>query len=61
MICDLLHESQIAIPLEAAKALFLGIVGDTGRFQYANTTPHTFEIVGAVASSQVSTCSRCIN
>jgi bifunctional oligoribonuclease and PAP phosphatase NrnA len=46
MICDLLEESRIAIPLEAAKALFLGIVGDTGRFQYSNTTARTFATVG---------------
>jgi bifunctional oligoribonuclease and PAP phosphatase NrnA len=46
MICDLLEESRIAIPLESAKALFLGIVGDTGRFQYSNTTAHTFATVG---------------
>jgi len=53
MICDLLLESQIAIPKEAAKALFLGIVGDTGRFQYGNTTPHTFETVGRLLQTGI--------
>ncbi len=46
IICDLLTESGIPIPSEAARPLFLGIVGDTGRFQYSNTTSHTFEVVG---------------
>lgn len=43
MIAALLEESGIAIPASAAKALFAGIVGDTGRFQYSNTTAKTFE------------------
>lgn len=43
MVADLLNESGLPIPSEAAYALYAGIVGDTGRFQYSNTTAKTFE------------------
>lgn len=43
MVADLLVESELAIPTASAYALYAGLVGDTGRFQYANTTAKTFE------------------
>jgi phosphoesterase RecJ-like protein len=39
-----LEESGLPIPSPAAQALFAGLVGDTGRFQYANTTERTFDL-----------------
>jgi bifunctional oligoribonuclease and PAP phosphatase NrnA len=43
MVAELLSESEILIPTTAAYALYAGLVGDTGRFQYSNTTAKTFE------------------
>lgn len=44
MIAELLLESELDIPPASAKALFAGLVGDTGRFQYSSATARTFEI-----------------
>jgi phosphoesterase RecJ-like protein len=44
MVAVLLEESGLPIPPPAAQALFAGLVGDTGRFQYANTTERTFDL-----------------
>lgn len=35
---------SLQFPEEAARLLYAGIVGDTGRFMYSNTTPETFRI-----------------
>ncbi len=45
IVADFLETNHIEIPLESAKALFMGIVGDTGRFMYSSTKPLTFRIV----------------
>lgn len=42
LVYELLEESLI--DTEIAKAIYMGIVHDTGVFQYSNTTPHTMEI-----------------
>lgn len=42
LVYELLDESLI--DAEIAKAIYMGIVHDTGVFQYSNTTPHTMEI-----------------
>ena len=34
----------------AANYFYIGIVGDSGRFQYSSTSPHTFEIASALVS-----------
>ncbi|CAM3267118.1 DHH family phosphoesterase [Sporolactobacillus spathodeae] len=36
-------QPQLKLTPQAARLLFAGIVGDTGRFQYSNVTPETFE------------------
>lgn len=50
MIYELFEEGKSykgwVLPDEAARALFAGIVGDTGRFLYPSTTEKTFEIAG---------------
>lgn len=43
IITLLLKEENIHIPLDAANALYLGIVGDSNRFLYNTTSTHTFE------------------
>lgn len=35
------HKDELAMPTEAAKLLYAGIIGDTGRFMYPATTSHT--------------------
>lgn len=46
MIADLyvMHKSRLKMPDEAARLLYAGIVGDTGRFLYPSTTTHTMRI-----------------
>ena len=45
MIVSLLIEANIEINYESAKALYMGILGDTGRFRFNNTTAKTFYMV----------------
>ncbi|MDT2813533.1 bifunctional oligoribonuclease/PAP phosphatase NrnA [Vagococcus carniphilus] len=35
------HKDELVMPTEAAKLLYAGIIGDTGRFMYPATTSHT--------------------
>ncbi|WP_034550817.1 DHH family phosphoesterase [Carnobacterium funditum] len=40
----LANQDELTLPKEAARLLYAGIVGDTGRFLYPSTTPHTMRI-----------------
>lgn len=42
IVALLLKETQMTLPIEAAKALYLGIVGDSNRFLYQSTSQKTF-------------------
>jgi len=44
IVFRLLKENNLPITERIATALYIGIVTDTGRFQYANTTPETHRI-----------------
>jgi len=44
VLSDLLRELDIALTPEIAEALYVALVTDTGRFQYANTTPKTLRL-----------------
>jgi phosphoesterase RecJ-like protein len=44
IIADLLLEWNIPINKDSARALYMGIVGDTGRFMYSNTSAKTLRI-----------------
>lgn len=44
LIADLFFNSKLKISKECAKYLYIGIVGDSGRFEYQSTTPKTFAI-----------------
>ena len=44
IITDLLIEWKIPINKESARALYIGIIGDTGRFMYNSTTAKTFKM-----------------
>lgn len=39
-------ESELTCPDDAARLLYAGIVGDTGRFMYPATSPHTMRVAG---------------
>jgi len=41
---DLFHELDVKLTPEIAEALYIALVTDTGRFQYANTTPKTLRV-----------------
>lgn len=43
IITLLLQEENISIPLDSAKALYIGIVGDSNRFMYSSTSKDTFK------------------
>lgn len=44
--CELVYEllEEELIDRDIAKALYIGMIHDTGVFQYSNTTPHTLEV-----------------
>ncbi len=44
MVASFLLNLKIEINKESARALYMGIIGDTGRFMYNSTTPHTLKI-----------------
>jgi phosphoesterase RecJ-like protein len=43
-VSDLLAALGVALTPEIAEALYIGLVTDTGRFQYANTTPKALRL-----------------
>ena len=43
IVALLLKEAKLSLPLEAANALYLGIIGDSNRFLYNSTSSRTFE------------------
>jgi phosphoesterase RecJ-like protein len=48
IVFHLLQKMKIKIPIQAAQALYMGIVSDTGRFIFNNTNATTFETAGAL-------------
>ena len=47
----LLREAEIAITSQVAEALYVGLVTDTGRFQYSNTTPEAFRLAARLVDA----------
>lgn len=45
MIIEFAFECKLKITKEAAEKLYMGVVGDTGRFMYNYTTTKTFDLV----------------
>ncbi len=43
IVALLFKEAKLELPIEAANALYLGIIGDSNRFLYQSTTQKTFE------------------
>ena len=44
MVRDVLRELDVPLTPEIAEALYVGLVTDTGRFQYSNTTPKALRL-----------------
>lgn len=53
LVFHLLKELGWAITPEIATALYVGLVTDTGRFQYSNTTPETHRIAAELLAAGV--------
>ena len=44
LVADLLIKNNIDLNLESARAFYMGIIGDTGRFLFDSTTAKTFSV-----------------
>jgi len=53
MVSEILLSHKIDINKESAKALYMGIVGDTGRFMFNSTTAKTFRIVSHLMEKDI--------
>ena len=51
VLADLFGELGVGLTPEIAEALYIALVTDTGRFQYANTTPKTLRLAADLAES----------
>ena len=58
LLADVFAELGVALTPAIAEALYTGLVTDTGRFQYANTTPKALRLA-ATCSRPAPTCSAC--
>lgn len=45
-----LNQEELVMSSNAARLLYAGIIGDTGRFLYPSTTPHTLEVAAELMS-----------
>lgn len=52
IIADFYHlnQDELVLNSNAARLLYAGIIGDTGRFLYPSTTPHTLEVAAELMS-----------
>jgi bifunctional oligoribonuclease and PAP phosphatase NrnA len=51
VLFDLFQELGVELTPEIAEALYIALVTDTGRFQYANTTPRTLRIAAELVEA----------
>jgi phosphoesterase RecJ-like protein len=51
IVRDVLRELDVPLTPDIAAALYVGLVTDTGRFQYANTTPKAFRLAAELAEA----------
>ncbi len=57
LVTYLACEWGLDVPVDAAKALFTGLVTDSGRFRYDSTTPRTFDLASFLLSKGFSATS----
>jgi phosphoesterase RecJ-like protein len=55
IVASFLLSLKIDINQKSARALYMGIIGDTGRFMYSSTTPHTFKIAAILLKKGINT------
>ena len=48
---DILRELDVPLTPEIAQALYVGLVTDTGRFQYSNTTPKALALAAELVEA----------
>lgn len=53
IVRDLLAELGVPLTLQIAEALYIALVTDTGRFQYANTTPKALRLAAELVEAGV--------
>ncbi len=53
IVRDLLHELGVELTPAIAQALYVALVTDTGRFQYANTTPKALRLAAELVDAGV--------
>jgi phosphoesterase RecJ-like protein len=61
IVRDILRELEVALTPQIAEALYVALVTDTGRFQYANTTPKALRLAAELVEAGVDVhrvCSR---
>jgi bifunctional oligoribonuclease and PAP phosphatase NrnA len=51
MVRDVLRELGVVLSPEMAQALYVGLVTDTGRFQYSNTTPKALRLAAELVEA----------
>lgn len=55
LICELVRESGLNLSSQCAKALYTGMITDSGRFRYDSTNSRTFELASFLMKSEFST------
>lgn len=53
IVADMLLKENVGINRESAKSLYMGIIGDTGRFRFSSTTSKTFMIASKLMESGI--------
>src|SRR4029077_5570749 len=51
VVRDILRELEVPLTPEIAEALYVGLVTDTGRFQYTNTTPKALRLAAELVEA----------
>ncbi len=53
LVYDVLHQTAAPISVETARALYVGLVTDTGSFRYSNATPHAHRLAAQLIEAGV--------
>ena len=53
IVADFIVQMNMPLTKEVAAALYAGIVGDSGRFMYPETSVHTFEVAAKLANTGI--------
>lgn len=53
IIVDFINKENLPMNKEIAYPLYAGLIGDTGRFMYPETSAHTFEVAAELASTGI--------